>query len=145
MRQKTIFLIIGIAIIAVIGCKKNKENNIIGTWKQMDFRVPDSTTKIARWTFYDDKTVKARIYNQKDSLLSSVDGDYSIFRKKFKLRLQISDTIRFEVNQVDYRGNYVIEVISRDVLRLVRVEGYNDKAEWSDGVDVFAQLEFLKD
>ena len=111
----------------------------------MDFRVPDSTTKIARWTFYDDKTVKARIYNQKDSLLSSVDGDYSIFRKKFKLRLQISDTIRFEVNQVDYRGNYVIEVISRDVLRLVRVEGYNDKAEWSDGGGVFAQLEFLKD
>ena len=26
----------------------------------MDFRVPDSTTKIARWTFYDDKTVKAQ-------------------------------------------------------------------------------------
>jgi len=146
MRQKITLLAIGIAIITIVGCKKSKENNIIGTWRQMDFQVPDSTKNICRWSFYADKTVAARIYDPKDHLLTEVNGDYSIFRKKFKLRLQIArDSLRFDVNQIDYRGNYVIEIVSRDVLRLVRVEGYNDEGEWCEGGSIFAQLEFLKE
>jgi len=147
MRQKITLLTVGLAIIALVGCKRSKENNIIGTWRQMSFQVPDSTSIIARWSFYEDKTVTARVYNWRDSLLNSVNGEYSLFRKKFKLRLQItySDTLHFEVNQIDYQGNYVIDVISRDVMRLIRVEGYNDKGEWSEGGDVFVQLEFLKE
>ncbi len=147
MKQKLVLLIIGIVAFTTFSCKKSKENNIIGTWKQMSFKVEDTNSVITRWSFYDDKTIIARVYDHNNNLLTSVDAEYSIFLKKLKYRLQISrqDTLLFEVNSMNYRGIYVIEELSRDVLRLVRVEGLNDNGEWSTSGDSFVQLEFLKD
>lgn len=148
MRQNITLLLFGLLLVAMFGCKKNKENNIIGTWKQMTFMVEDSTSKITRWSFYENKTLTARVYqkiNGRDSILA-IDADYSIIFKKMGYRLEVTkDTVRFEVNGLDYRGVYVIEELSRDVLRLVRIEGHNDNGEWSTEGDAFVQLEFLKD
>jgi hypothetical protein len=150
MKQKITLLVFGLALLSILGCKKNKENNIIGTWKQMSFMVESQNFLIVRWSFYENKTITARVYRSIDgneTLLNTIDADYSIVFKKLGYRLQITmpTDVRFEVNRVDYRGVYIIEELSRDVLRLVRIEGHNDNGDWSTGGDAFVQLEFLKD
>jgi hypothetical protein len=149
MKQKITFLVFGLALISLIGCKKNKENNIIGTWKQMTFTVENENSKKTLWSFYENKTITARVIHIIDgaeSVHTSIDAQYSIVFKKMGYRLEITkDTVRFEVNGLDYRGVYIIEELSRDVLRLVRIEGHNDNGNWSTEGDAFVQLEFLKD
>ncbi len=147
MRQKIILYVLLFILLTSISCTKNKENNIIGTWTQMRFMVEDSTTPVTRWSFSANMTVTARVIREEDdSLLTSIGADYSISFKKLGYRLEITkDTTRFEVNGIDFRGVYVIEELSRDVLRLVRIEGHNNNGEWSTEGDAFVQLEFLKD
>jgi len=75
-----------------------------------------------------------------------VEGVYSIKFKHARYELKIERDSRFEINQgPDYRGTYVIDELSRDVLRLIRIEGYNDRGEWSTGGDAFMMLDFLRE
>lgn len=142
------FLYITIATMIFVflsGCTKNKKNDILGTWQQMSFTIENENSPKILWTFNTDNTVIGEVYRN-DRLVSTSKANYSVNYTKLKYRLDItrSDTSRFDVNLIDYRGVYAIGELKRDKMAFVRVEGNNDNGEWTTGGDCYIQLEFVK-
>ena len=138
-----------ITTVVFSSCTKNKRNDILGTWRQMSFMVENDNSPEVLWTFNGDNTVIGEVYRNNE-LVNSTTAEYNVSFSKLQYRMDITrDTTiytfhRFEVNGIDYRGEYVINELSRDKMAFVRVAGYNDNGEWSDGGDAFIQLEFVK-
>ncbi len=140
-----ISFIISLAILLLGGCTKNKRNDILGSWKLLTLRVEPEDTPYVRFTFYDNLTVRGVAIKNGEEITTPIEATYSIKYKHLRYELTISRDERFEIIGPDYRGTYVIDELSRDVLRLIRIEGLNDAGEWSTGGDAFIMLDLLRE
>lgn len=147
MKQKIKLLAIVALSLSIFGCKSNVESELIGRWRQMQFIPEENETRTIRWSFETNNTIIIKVFNKEDQLIDSVTAEYSTTRKKLKNRVEInrSDNKRIDVEQIDYRGIYRVEQLSRKTLRLLRVATYAPDGSVSENGRAFLNLELLKE
>ncbi len=126
----TILLLSFFVISSFESCKKSKEKKIIGTWRL----VPESELvegQINSWAFSDDNQVK-RI-----TAIDTLIAEYSVTSKNLEYYLQING---FNVAYVDLGGKYRINELSKDILKITRIE----KSDGDTG-GAFKRFEFVKE
>ena len=148
MKRIIWFLMILMAV-SFSSCKKSKENNILGNWQKISFtQAPDSITII--WKFDENKTVRgSRLIHSVEDPESVVTSNYSIKFKGGRYVLSIDRDIPFIINNFDYRGIYAFLQLDREVLQIMRLEGFHFDAVtgtsvWSKGGNVYLIADFIR-
>ena len=110
MKRLKYFSIILVALTIIFGCKKKKEEKIIGTWNLVTMSTSDANKTI--WSFYDGNML---IINDNDStgtIISSDTAYYEIKERFFKYFVEISNLSEVE------DGSYQIEKLNNSALIL---------------------------
>ena len=123
----SIFLLSFIVISSFEGCKKSKENKLVGIWKLVPETEPVEG-QINTWTFYDGDRV------ERITATDTLVAEYSVVSENLEYYLQINNG--FDV--IDRNGKYKINKLSKDILKITRFENVN-------GERVFNRLEFVKE
>lgn len=147
--KPNIWILIALLILSLSGCKKSKENDIIGNWQKVSFRAePDSVIVI--WKFYENNEIVGSVLiNGEEDTGSIVKGTYSIKRKKAKHVLTIDKEDAFILNEFDWRGVYAFVELNMDVMQLYRLEGWHYNAvthesTYVGGGGVFLIADFVR-
>ncbi|MBE9469539.1 MAG: hypothetical protein IMY72_14630 [Bacteroidetes bacterium] len=126
-----IAFLISFFVISFFGsCEKAKEDKIVGDWRLISEKEPVPEELVTHFVFFDDNTVK---------LVSDVTliADYSVSSENLHYYLKI---IGFEVSFISLGGKYLINELSKDVLKITRVELSNGEKNGA-----FKRLEFIKE
>jgi len=141
MKNFIVILVLGASLL-VAGCRGKKEEKLIGEWKQIPFVDPTTVSYFNYWTFYPgDALVIKKDYIEGGTPSDSTQYTYDLDGSK----LRIFGDWGYAPAAGDPRGEYWIDQLNDDYLKMTKRKHPADTAEWGGSeAGAFLRIELVR-
>jgi len=135
MKNNLAIILVLSLLMALVSCRGDQQNRLIGAWEQIPETEPDSTFSII-WQFYAGDAVV--IYTNSGEKKDSLQYTYDISGSTFYLRSGVDDP-EYIADIRDPRGQYWVDELSNEQFKIT-------KRSHPDGTTdaVYLRLELIK-